>query len=218
MELEIKLNVRPAIAGGPVMLFTKLTMHPQLAGHPLGPISKYEIRDFYYDTKDGALAKAGAGLRLRVMNGLPYVTLKINQYQDGALTGRQEFEEPLNQERLNWVLSHVKQHIGEGPFPGEDFASGRPCGTLVPLLEVGTARLVRPIGNVAELTLDMVEYPGLSAHPYFDIEIEAKTGKAGERILRQAETELYALAGGDLAPATVNKLERGIKLKGKARV
>jgi len=71
---------------------------------------------------------------------------------------------------------------------------------------------------VAELTLDMIEYPGLAASPFFDVEVESKSGKMGERILRAVETELYNLAGGNLAPATLSKLERGLKLKEKAGV
>lgn len=218
MELEIKLNVKPAIVGGPFMLFTKLAMHPSLAGKPLGPISKVEIRDLYYDTADQKLAGIGAGLRVRVQNNQPFITLKINRHRDGSLTQREEFEEPLVQERLDWVLAHVKEQIGEGPFAAEDFLNARACGGLVPILEAGTARLLRPIGNEAELTLDLVEYPGISAAQYFDIEVESVAGEAGERVLRQVEDDLYRLAGGDLAPAKLSKLERGLKLKGKARI
>ncbi|HEY8346609.1 MAG TPA: CYTH domain-containing protein [Symbiobacteriaceae bacterium] len=217
MEVEIKLNVKPAIEGGPVMLFTKLTMQPSLAGYPMGPISKYEIHDLYFDTPDGALAKAGAGLRCRVVNGGAWVTLKVNHYQNGALTSREEFEEPLYQDRLDWVLSHIRQYVGDGPFPAEDFAAGRPCGGLIPVLRVGTARLSRPVGDVAELSLDMVEYPGVSTHPYFDIEVEAKAGPMGELAVRQIEEALYQLAGGYLAPARESKLERGLRLKAKVR-
>jgi len=218
VEVEIKLNVKPAIVGGPIMLFTKLTMQPQLAGFPLGDITKHEIMDMYYDTPAGALAKAGAGLRSRIQDGVPYLTLKIGRYRDGALTGREEFEEVLTQERVDWIMSHVKDIVGEGPFSAEDFHAGRPTGGLAPTLIVATARLARPIAEVAELTLDMVDYPGLSASPYFDIEVEAKAGKAGERILRAVEEGLYDLAGGDLAPASLSKLERGLKLKEKAGV
>jgi hypothetical protein len=217
MEIEIKLNVKPAIEGGPAMLFTKLTMQPAIGGYPLGDIFKSEIRDLYYDTEDGALANAGAGLRSRLLEGRPYVTLKIEQFRDGALFRREEFEEPLTPERFDWVLAQAKELIGEGPFSWEDFAAGRPCGNLVPTLEVGTARFTRPIANVAKLVLDMVDYPGISTHPFFDIEVEANTGKSGERVVRAIETELYALAKGDLAPAKMNKLQRGLKLKDKAK-
>lgn len=217
MEVEIKLNVRPAIEGGPVMFFTKLVMLTDLAGLPLGPIQKVEIRDIYYDTADGALAKSGAGLRLRVQNGDPYVTLKINKFQDGSLTQREEYQELLTQERLDWVLSHVREQIGDGEFPYTEFAAGKGVGTLVPVLDVGTARLVRTVGKVAELTLDMVEYHGVSANPYFDIEIEAVGGAGGEKVLRTIETHIHTLAGGDVAPATESKLERGLRLKERIR-
>jgi inorganic triphosphatase YgiF len=218
VEVEIKLNVKPIIVGGPIMLFTRLTMLPQLAGFALGGITKHEIMDMYYDTPDGSLARAGAGLRSRMLDGVPYVTLKKDVTRDGALVRREEFEEVLTQERMDWVMSHVNDILGEGPFPVADFAAGRPCGPLVPQLVVGTARLSRPIGEVAELVMDMVEYPGLSASPYYDLEVEAKVGKMGESILRRVETDLYQLAGGDLAPAKLNKLERGLKLKEKVGV
>jgi len=213
MEVEIKLNVKPAIEGGPIMLFTRLSMVPQLGGLPLGGVSKHEIWDRYYDTPDGALSRSGVGLRSRLQDGVPYVTLKINRTKDGALSRREEFEEQLTQPRMDWVMSQINDLVGDGPFPVEDFAAGKACGPLVPTLTVGTARLVRPVGDVAELVLDMVEYPGLAASPFFDIEVEAKIGSTGERILRAVETELYGLAQGSLAPAALNKLERGLRLR-----
>lgn len=218
MEIEIKLNVRPTIEGGPVMLFLKLSMIPELAGRPLGEVIKAEIRDLYYDTEDGKLAAAGAGLRLRIVNGVPFVTLKLDKFQDGALVSREEFQEPVEQERLDWVLSHVRHLIGEGEVSAESFQSGKPVGPLVPVLEARTARLVRVIGDhEAELVMDMIEYPGYSINPYFDIEVESTSGEAGLTLLRAVETELYRIAGGDLAPANLNKLERGLKLKAKAK-
>jgi inorganic triphosphatase YgiF len=217
VEVEIKLNVKPAIDGGPAMLFTRLAMLNTLGNLSLGPVSKVEIRDLYYDTPSGSLAKSGSGLRMREENGSPKVTLKKGVFVDGALTRREEFEEPLIQERFHWVLSNLSEQIGEGPFPAEDFRIGRPCGTLVPVLRVDTARIMRQIGAAAALCLDMVEYPGLTTNPYYDIEVEAIGGQAGEAFIRRVETELYTLTGGDLAPARMSKLERGLKLKERTR-
>ncbi len=199
------------------MFFTRMAMAPSLAGLPLGPVQKFELRDVYFDTEDGALARIGAGLRLRVENGMPYVTLKINRSQDGSLSQREEFQEPLTQERLDWVLSHVRDQVGEGPFPFTDFAGMERCGSLVRTVEVHTARMSRPIGAVAMLSLDMVEYPGLAPNPLFDIEIESLKGEPYENFLRKVEQELYAVAGGELAPAAASKLERGLRLKDKAK-
>jgi len=213
VEVEIKLNVKAAIEGGPDQLFTRLAILKSLGSLSLGPVSKLEVRDLYYDTPSGALAKGGSGLRMREENGLSKVTLKKSKFVAGALTRREEFEEPLTQERFDWVLSHLSDEIGEGPFLAEDFRYGRPCGTLIPVLRVNTARIRREIGAAALLCLDMVEYPGLTINPYYDIEVEAIGGQAGEAFIRRVETELYKLTGGDLGPARLSKLERGLKLK-----
>jgi inorganic triphosphatase YgiF len=216
LEVEIKLNVKPAIAGGPIMLFTRLTMVAALGGTPLGDIGKHEIHDLYYDTPDGKLAAAGAGLRSRLLDGVPHITLKISQYRDGSLTAREEYEEQLTRDRFDWVMAQAAHLVGEGPFSMEEFSAGRPCGGgLEPIITIDTARLVRPIGQVAELTMDMIEYPGLAPAPFFDIEIEAKSGKAGERVIRAVEADLYDLAEGFVGPASMSKLERGLKLKEK---
>lgn len=213
MEVEIKLHVRANVDGGPGALFTRLAGMTSLAGHHLEPAMPHALRDVYYDTPTGALASAGAGLRLRSDDGASYVTLKIAHSRDGALTRREEFEEPLGQERLDQVLSHVRAQIGDGPFPLLDFAAGRECGSLRPVLEVTTTRLVRPIGSLALLVLDRVEYRGVTEEPFFDIEVEAAAGLEDDTILRQVETELFEMAGGHLAPALINKLQRGLALK-----
>ncbi len=216
MEVEIKLNVKAAIRGGPALLFTRLSMLEGLGNLSLGPVFKLEIRDLYYDTVAGDLAKTGSGLRMRSENGRRKVTLKKGAFVDGALTRREEYEEPLTQERFEWVLSHLRTEIGAGPFLVDDFRAGLPCGVLVPMLCVDTARITRQIGAAASLVLDMVEYPGLTISPYYDIEVEAIGSQAGEAFIRQVETELHALTDGSLSPAGMSKLERGLKLKDKA--
>jgi inorganic triphosphatase YgiF len=213
MEIEVRLNVLLAIEGGPAALFAKILARPKLANLPTGPIRAYEMHDIYYDTPDQKLAQNRIGLRMRVKGGKTYVTMKMERSQEGALARREEFEEPLTQERLNWVLSHISDLIGEGPFPAEDFANGKPCGSLVPSLEVRQARTEISVGDLAVVTLDVVEYPNVVASPFYDIEIEAKKNKVSEEILRQIERELYQLAGGDLKPAAVSKLQRGLNFK-----
>ncbi|HEY3363652.1 MAG TPA: CYTH domain-containing protein [Symbiobacteriaceae bacterium] len=216
MEVEIKLHVKPSVAGGPLAFLTRMTKERHLGGFALGHLRQHEIWDLYYDTADGALAAAGAGLRSRMVDGKALITLKMNRVQEGALTQREEFEEPLDQERVDWVLSHVKDLVGEGPFPARAFFEGKPCGPLAPVLKVGTARLERPVGTVATLVLDVVKYPDLAPTAYFDLEVEATGGMAGEASLRTIETALHNLAGGQLMPATASKLERGLALKAQS--
>lgn len=212
MEVEIKLHVLPSVEGGPASLFRRLAVLPALAGVPLGQTRCVEIRDIYYDTGAHVLARAGAGLRLRIEDGRPLVTLKLNRRQEGALTAREEFEEPLTEASLGRMLTLVRDMVGPGPVPFEVFARGEAAGHLIPALVVHTSRLARSLGGQAVLTLDRVEYPRLAAEPYWDIEVESRSGQAGEPFLRKVEQELYQLAGGQLEAAAVNKLERGLHL------
>jgi len=210
MEMEIKLTVRPAIAGGPDAFFAMLAELPDLAGLTLGPVHRFVVHDTYFDTQAGALAQAGSGLRLRVVNGRALVTFKQNRTQQGALAQREEYEAELTQPNLTAVLAHASPQVGPGPFPVTDFAQGRPCGSLVPILRVHTTRLARTVGDAAELTLDLVQYPDRSATAYHDVEVEGQA----EPLLRRAEAELQSLAHGHLDPATLSKLARGHRLKG----
>ncbi len=212
MEVEIKLSVAEDVPGGPEAFFTRLASLDLIAGLPLGPSRRHDLRDVYYDVEGGTLARMGSGLRLRVQDGERYVTLKVNRSSDGALTRREEYEEPLSQESLNRVLAHVHDRLGPGPFPSVDFGNGRPCGSLAPVLDVRTARLTRSIGQDALLVLDKVTYVGVLCGPFYDIEVEARPGAGAEPTLRKVETELTLLAQGGLFPAGLSKLERGRRL------
>lgn len=213
MEVEIKLHVLPTVEGGPEALFERLATITSLAGEPLGPVERIALRDVYYDTVDGALARARAGLRLRVKNGARWITLKVSRHREGALTAREEYEEPLDDQHLRQVLARIRPLIGPDPVPLPELVAGQKAGPLVPVLDVRTARQARTAGETATLTLDRVEYPGLAARTYFDIEVEARTDLVGEVALRQAEAELSRLAAGHLAPSQMSKLERGLRLK-----
>lgn len=212
MEVEIKLHVLPGVDGGPAAFFERLATIGSLAGTPLGRPARLVVRDLYYDTADGALAQAKAGLRLRVENGSALVTLKESRRRDGALTEREEIEHPLSAQHLAQVLTRIRPLVGPEPVSLDDFAAGRRAGPLVPVLEVVTHRVARQMGAVGTLTLDWVEYPGVGPEPYFDIEVEAAEGQVDESVLRRAEAELGRLAGGHLLPATMSKLERGLRL------
>lgn len=213
MEVEIKLHVLPTVAGGPDELFRRLAALDALAGHPLGPMERLTVRDVYYDTPDGALARARSGLRLRLENEAALVTLKRSRHQEGSLTAREEYEYPATGPHLIQVLALIRGSIGPDPVPLADFLGGRPAGPLVPVLTVATLREARSIPGVGTLVLDRIEYPGLSPDSFYDIEVEAAEGLEAEAPLRQMEAALQSLAGGQLAPASLSKLERGLRLK-----
>jgi len=213
MEVEIKLHVEPEIDGGPAHFFDQVAKVASLGDLPLGPARRIALRDVYFDTADHALAKTGAGLRLRMEDDQALVTLKLSHRQDGALAARQEYEEPLTSEGLEGILAQLRPVIGPEPIPLDRFASGRTAGPLQPVLDVVTDRLARSVGEVAVLTLDRVTYPGLTVQSYWDIEVESRTGENAEPFLRRVERELTALAKGRLSPGSISKLERGLRLR-----
>lgn len=213
MEIEVRLNVPLEIEGGPTAFFGRVLAKQKLANIPTGPVRAYEMFDLYYDTPDHRLAKNGIGLRLRVKGHEAFVTMKRSVTQDGALARREEVEEPLDQARLNWVMGLIKEFAGEGPFPVEAFANGQECGGLVVSLEIRQARTEIHVGDLAVLSLDVVNYPNVVSSPFFDLEIEAKQGKLSETLLREIEQELHALSDGYLRPAAVSKLQRGLNFK-----
>lgn len=213
MEVEIKLHVLPGVPGGAERLFERLAAESSLGGYPLGRPTRIPMRDLYYDTAGSNLARAGAGLRLRKEGRSTLVTLKLKRAQQGALAVREEYEMELDATGLAGTLDRIRPLIGSQPVPFADFAAGRPAGPLIPVLEIRTERIARAVGDVAVLTLDRVEYPGLALHPYHDIEVETLHGQAGEAALRRLEQALLQLVPGSLVPATQNKLERGLRLK-----
>lgn len=217
METELKLTVRPAIAGGPLRFFQRVLALRELAGKPLGLTRRVDIQDRYFDTVDARLARVGGGLRLRLENGIGLVTLKISQGATGAVARRQEWEEPLTQESLTRTLSHVAGALGPGPFPFQDFLEGRRCGPLIPILKVDTVRLARSVGAAALLSLDRVSYPDLAAEPFFDIEVELVGESDPAQLLTRIERELIREAGGQLDPSGMSKLERGVLLRSRHR-
>lgn len=211
MEVEIKLHVLPHVAGGPASLFAHLRKLERLAGYALGESITQQVDDIYFDAADGALARAGAGLRLRLEDGQALVTLKMDRRQEGALSTREEYEEPLSAQSLARILAHVRHLIGPEAVPLEPFAAGEAAGPLRPVLQVKTRRLARSVGGLATLTLDQVDYPGLAPESCWDIEVEALSG-TDVAILRAVEAALYQEAAGALAGATISKLERGLRM------
>lgn len=215
VEMEVKLQVLPSVEGGPAAFFERLAGVDSLGGLRLGDVQPIDIRDVYFDTPDGRLAAARAGLRLRIENGKPLITLKVTRQQSGALSEREEYEYPLDEAGLDRVLARLRPLIGSEPVPRAEFAAGRPAGPLVPVLEVCTERRARSVGEAATLTLDKVTYPGLAPEAYYDIEVEAEPGLEDPSLLRALEQALTQLAGGQMRGVSQSKLERGLQLRSR---
>lgn len=223
MEVEIKLNVQPEVAGGPAAFFARLAALRRLGLFRLGPASRHRIHDVYFDTADRRLGVARVALRRREQDGACFVTLKSPKRRDGALAVRDESEAPLNAASLAWVLAALVDMglLGEGEAAAADgaaFAAGLPCGPLQPVLAAATDRTERAVFRgaepVATLALDMVVYEGLALPPFHDVEAEA-AGRGGEAELGAIQQLLMQEADGALAPGRESKLARGLRLAGR---
>ena len=96
METEIKLSPVSAHTAG------------QVFGDPLlvpflGDARRTDMESIYYTDREGALARAGAALRLRRENGDGVCCLKIKAGRQGLADVRQEFEIPA-------------EDVGEGAY------------------------------------------------------------------------------------------------------
>jgi len=201
VEVELKLNVLdvPAIRG--------LVLDPGdgLTGvTPIGPARNSEVEDRYVDTSDRALWSAGLVARIRTGAGGPRLTVKSAARDgDGAVHRRLELEgdatedDPPGMWPPSPARDRVVSTVGERP--------------LVALVTLRQRRLQRDLAvgaSVVELSLDEIERHGPNGRldAWTELECELRTG---------SEADLAALGAilarrGDLAPATMSKLERAL--------
>ncbi|HEY8573634.1 CYTH domain-containing protein [Phenylobacterium sp.] len=149
-EIELKFLCAPA------------DMAVVLAAAPAGEDETRHLTSVYFDTPDGALARAGASLRIREWDGCRVQTLKR-----GKGVSREEHEAPV--EFFDPTF---------GPLP--ELLSEPQRATLTPTLEVRITRrqrLVRYEGAEIELAADLgeVEAEGRT-RPISELELELKSG------------------------------------------
>jgi inorganic triphosphatase YgiF len=125
----------------------------ELGGFRAGDREQRLIVDTYYDTERssdrGALAQAGASLRLREQNGRRLATFKQRLADDSpALRRRREIETPV-----------------EGELESSSAWTAARAVTAEPLVEIGrlenrrTARVYREGSDEVEVVLDALRYP-----------------------------------------------------------
>lgn len=207
MEVEVKLTYQGADGPG---FFGKLAEVPVIGGCEFGAPQHLELVDTYYSSP--ALEAAKGALRLRFQNGEPFITLKLAERQAGGLFVREEIEEPFSEASFQKIMALLVERrlLPAATYdPGAFLAAGA-TGVLVPVLQTRSVRQERR-GAGLSLTLDQVTYPGVSAVTFYDVEIELVGGQEAE--LRRVQAALVALGRGQLRPARLSKLARGIDLK-----
>jgi inorganic triphosphatase YgiF len=200
-ELELKLGI--AAAELPLL-------RRRLAR--LGPARVEPLHAIYFDTRDGLLARAGLGLRLRNESGHWVQCLKTAG--EGALSSRGEWE-------VSAKLRAGRPRLDPGAFADTPLATvlaEHPRAQFMPWLEVRVRREARAIefaGAQIEVALDLGTLAaGGREAAVRELELEARRGPA--HALMTLALELAAPSGRAralaLLPLTESKAQRGARL------
>jgi triphosphatase len=172
MEIELKLTLAAEHADA-------LKSHPLLQAHTLAPATEHELDDTYYDTADLRILRSGAGLRVRLVDGVAIQTMKAGGSVEGGLHSRHEWES-----RVAGPVPELDQLRAlvdaKGPW-AKLLRSESLADALTPVFTVRITRtlwLLRlPEGSEVEFALDQGEIESRSRRlPISEIELELKSG------------------------------------------
>jgi inorganic triphosphatase YgiF len=184
------------LAEDPAGVARRLAELTAIGDYALFPRPAQSIRDCYFDTLDGALRDRGFALRIREVDGKPWITLKGGSRDEGDwASARLEIESPWSPAALRRVLSELDRRGIVAPkselVEGTDGlpASSPELDPLETMQWLGlqmvqkreTRREVRDVvprgtsERIAELDIDDVRYRFGDREAHLnEIEIEAK--------------------------------------------
>lgn len=187
-----------------------LTAQPFLPDVSIVEGDESTLSDRYFDTVAKAVFNAGYALRIRDRGGNAEATMKSTRSGSGALRVREEINEPLP------GIDPALLTTSTGPVAGKarEISGG---DELAPFLEVRTRRrtLLVTAGKsvLAEIALDRTVFPGAVGKDHaglLRVEVEIADGR--EESLAPLVEMLRE--GCSLRPATMSKLEAGLKATG----
>lgn len=211
-EIELKLAVS---AGAHDALVGWLDANAQAAG-------SVELANVYYDTRDLALARNRAALRVRRQGSQWLQTLKTAAVSTSGLSARHEWEVPLQNDALS-----VDAFVANNAAEAADYV--RPhAAALAPLFRTDFTRRLWHVGaegGEIEIALDAgaILIPGTQARePIDELELEWKPADdstlgedaIAERLHAWTQTLRAAMPG--LTPLDISKAQRGYQLREKA--
>lgn len=208
MEIELKLLIAPSAVGA-------FRRHPLLKQLAIVKPYQQQLISTYFDTPDYYLMRHCAALRVREVGGKLIQTLKAGGQVAGGLHQRNEWESEVTELRpdLTAIQALLK--------PRSRWLKLLSRPQLMPqLTPIFTTRFQRriwmlrlPEGDEVELALDQGQImsghgDGLISIPISEIELELKSGKAGNLFaLALALQETIALS-----VSNISKAERGYGL------
>ncbi len=218
-ELELVLMIR---SQDPQAVVRKLSALQELAGYLLTPGPIKTMRDVYFDTSHGMLARKKMNLRVREVNGTRWITWKRSP---GLLNWRkrnerQELELAWSEDSLSRVIEELSRASVKLKTP-RSFEPASPAETMMStslhvLQDRETTRRTLTItsatgeqGLLAELAIDSVSYhfEGQDVELH-EVEVEAGT-KGDQRILNDIANGLLGSFGTQLQRWRWGKLVTG---------
>jgi inorganic triphosphatase YgiF len=208
-EVEVALVVRDDRADA---VLDRIARLERLAGRSLQRLPDQELRDTYVDTAAGELRSRRIALRLRRVDGVPFVTLKASRGWAQGGADRVEIERSWSRDAWDTVARELMRLGVEVPAPdgSDDPLEALASAGLLPLQRRHTQRRRRAVEDLAELALDSVAY-----------ELADRTARIAQVELeaRSPEADLEALAGAlsadfpELIPWPYGKLGTGLALE-----
>jgi inorganic triphosphatase YgiF len=213
-EVEVALLVRSERAAD---VLDRIAGLMRLAGRSLERLPDQELCDIYLDTAAGELRSRRIALRLRRVDGVPFVTLKAPQGQAQGGADRVEIERPWSREAWDTVARELARlGVDAGApvaWPAGPLEMLESAG-LRPLQRRHTNRRRRAVEALAELALDSVAYE-LADRParIAQVELEARSEAADLAALAAALSPSFP----ELVPWPYGKLATGLALEAALR-
>ena len=220
-EVEASLVL---VGGDPRHLRQELGALKELGVYHLEKRASVVIRDAYLDTPNSDLLGRRLSLRLRVMNGMPRITLKGDTPKsERFLKVRTELELNWTRESLEQVFSLLSDQEIRLAIPEIDWCDAEPltalgaCGLTV-IQERATERMLCDVMGdngsepLAEMAIDAVTYHLQRRILHDEVEIELKGGR-DPALIRQLIDLLRDRYPGQLERWSIAKLTLGMLLE-----
>lgn len=224
-QAGIETEAALAIVGDdPAGLADEMATLAELGPWRLAPVEARQIRDMYFDTPEGDLARRMVSLRLRQVNGVTRMTIKADVPTSTAVSGvKVRFELERDWSADTWAAARracadhgaIWKDMTMAPYAEEALQTLAAAGLSL-VQSRATYRRPRQImsddGQVGELVIDRVRYAfpqGEVCHYEIEIELAPDQGLA---TLTGLVGALMGRYGEHLVPWPLAKLTFGAKL------
>lgn len=200
--------------------------HPsEIPGYRLRHATDHSIEDSYFDTPSRELKSQGYALRIREIDGSPFIALKgPQQANDSGIVARVEIEDVWSLEAFDEILKELSRHgistsVAKRPERLLDPFRQMEAAGFQPIQTRETSRrtidIVKAPGNVraAEMAVDAVVYRFQSGTiRHYEVELESKS-EIGPEAIRDVMRYLQATFGNSLRLWPYSKLATGAALE-----